>query len=184
MARKPTYYELLKHPKWQEKRLRIMERAGFKCEWCERGDVTLHVHHTFYEKSAAPWEYPDASLVCLCESCHEDAERVNARIKKLAGSIAITTDGYVGLLRLEGYLQATIADAAYSEEGIWILRGVDPCPGFQGVADYFGLTWGEVDDSKVEGGDLDVRVLRELAGWKREVNREFRLVRGEGAHFG
>lgn len=68
---KPTYYELLRHPMWQEKRLRIMDRAKFRCENCATKDVTLNVHHKRYRKGAKPWEYQDSELVCLCENCHE-----------------------------------------------------------------------------------------------------------------
>jgi len=34
-----TYYGLLKHPKWQKKRLEVMENAGFECEDC--GSTTI-----------------------------------------------------------------------------------------------------------------------------------------------
>lgn len=67
---KSTYYELLKHPKWQKKRLEILEAANFECECCGGKDKTLHVHHKYYKKGLKPWEYPDHSLLCLCEDCH------------------------------------------------------------------------------------------------------------------
>ena len=65
-------YEALKRPRWQKKRLKVFERAGWACERC--GDVKeeLHVHHGFYyDKFRAPWEYPIESLKCLCKICHE-----------------------------------------------------------------------------------------------------------------
>lgn len=89
---KPSYYELLKHPKWQEKRLRIMERAGFKCEECSDAETTLNVHHGYYRKSAMPWEYEDETLHCLCEPCHEKAEELKA---ELYLQIAMMTQGSV-----------------------------------------------------------------------------------------
>lgn len=75
--RKPRfswYSELLKDPRWQRKRLEIMERAGFKCEACGNGSDTLHVHHGYYEKNKKPWEYANDTLWCLCVGCHEIAE--------------------------------------------------------------------------------------------------------------
>lgn len=54
-----SYYDLFKHPKWQKKRLKILELAGFECERCGAKNKTLHVHHKYYEKGLKPWEYPD-----------------------------------------------------------------------------------------------------------------------------
>lgn len=65
-----SYSELLKHPLWQRKRLEIMNRASFTCEWCGATESTLHVHHTAYHAGRKPWEYEDAELQCICEHCH------------------------------------------------------------------------------------------------------------------
>ena len=63
-----TYSELLKDPRWQKKRLQIMERDGFACKLCGNEEKTLHVHHLAYTKK--PWDADDKELVTLCESCH------------------------------------------------------------------------------------------------------------------
>jgi hypothetical protein len=70
---KKSYSELLQHPKWQEKRLRILERDGFKCTspGCQNTEQILHVHHLDYKKGNAPWEYDDSWLITLCRDCHE-----------------------------------------------------------------------------------------------------------------
>lgn len=47
-----------------------MERAGFKCEDCKE-QKHLHIHHLFYQRGLEPWEYPNESLLALCEECHE-----------------------------------------------------------------------------------------------------------------
>lgn len=82
-----NYYELLKHPNWQKKRLQILEAANFECTSCGSKDKTLHIHHKYYEKGLKPWEYPEQCLVCLCEDCHaryqEQKERLNFVIKFL-----------------------------------------------------------------------------------------------------
>ncbi len=67
-----TYHEKLLDPRWQKKRLKIMERAGFCCENCGNGRMTLHIHHGFYKRGFEPWDYPDETLKCLCADCHED----------------------------------------------------------------------------------------------------------------
>lgn len=80
------YWELLRDPRWQEKRLRIMERAGFKCERCGSSNRTLNVHHSYYMKGAAPWEYPDLSLHCLCEAkCHPETQAMQDGLKTCVG---------------------------------------------------------------------------------------------------
>jgi hypothetical protein len=100
VAEKPSYTDLLKHPKWQRKRLEIMQRADFKCEECDNDEVTLNVHHSYYKKDHAPWEYPNESLHCLCENCHERItniqNRLNRQVRKLSKR-------YDCLLMLLGY---------------------------------------------------------------------------------
>lgn len=64
------YSELLKDPRWQKKRLEIMERDKWCCAVCHDKTNTLMVHHKYYEHGRAPWDYPDESLVTLCEFCH------------------------------------------------------------------------------------------------------------------
>lgn len=66
------YAEKFKDPKWQKKRLQILERDGWCCQVCYNADDTLHIHHRWYEKGKDPWEYPDDCLVTLCDGCHED----------------------------------------------------------------------------------------------------------------
>lgn len=60
-----------KNPKWQKKRLEIMQSKGFKCEWCESIDKELHTHHIIYEKGKRIWEYEDTNFMLLCKDCHE-----------------------------------------------------------------------------------------------------------------
>lgn len=68
-----SYKILLKNPHWQKKRLEILQRDAWKCQFCNSGlhnDETLNVHHKYYEDGRAPWEYPDAALITICEDCH------------------------------------------------------------------------------------------------------------------
>jgi hypothetical protein len=69
--RKLTYFEKLKDPRWQRKRLDILNRSNFSCEDCHDKTSTLHVHHCIYHKGAEPWEYQDDELRALCAPCHE-----------------------------------------------------------------------------------------------------------------
>lgn len=59
-----------KDPRWQKKRLEILQRDNWKCKICECNDETLHVHHNWYEKDLELWEYSDNCYETLCEECH------------------------------------------------------------------------------------------------------------------
>ena len=65
-----TYAEKLKDPRWQKKRLKIMERDHFMCVECRDSESTLNVDHKYYRKNLDPWAYPDDALQTLCENCH------------------------------------------------------------------------------------------------------------------
>jgi hypothetical protein len=69
-----TYSEKLRDPRWQKKRLQVMERDDFSCACCQSRTRTLNVHHTYYRKGAMPWDYPSGDLVTMCEDCHEELE--------------------------------------------------------------------------------------------------------------
>ena len=69
------YSEKLLDPRWQRKRLGVLERADWKCECCGDSEETLHVHHLIY--SGEPWDAPLENLECLCESCHTFREEFN-----------------------------------------------------------------------------------------------------------
>jgi hypothetical protein len=84
-----TYYEKLKLPQWQRKRLEIMEHANFSCEECGTDKVPLHVHHTYYEAGLDPWAYPDESLVCLCEPCHRKAQNLPTLLQRQIGKLGV-----------------------------------------------------------------------------------------------
>jgi hypothetical protein len=66
-----NYSELLKSPKWQKKRLEIMNRDGWKCKDCGDENKQLQVHHIKYEHGKLPWEYEDNNFETLCNECHQ-----------------------------------------------------------------------------------------------------------------
>lgn len=81
-----TYVDLLKDPRWQRMRLRILERDAWTCQSCRETKQTLHVHHRRYERGKKPWEADENDLVTLCEACHltttelmRDATRILGR---------------------------------------------------------------------------------------------------------
>jgi hypothetical protein len=66
-----TYSDKLKDPKWQNKRLEILNRDGFKCLACGDTKNTLHVHHCYYVSGREPWQYGGKALKTLCTKCHD-----------------------------------------------------------------------------------------------------------------
>lgn len=82
------YLEQIKSPKWQKRRLEILNRDNFTCQICGCKEKTLHVHHTIYIPKRKIWEYKDNQLITLCEDCHnkehyEYAELVNQIITNM-----------------------------------------------------------------------------------------------------
>lgn len=66
-----TYVEKLRDPRWQKKRLEVLERDQWCCQTCFESTKTLHVHHLHYISGAEPWDYPNYYFQTLCEDCHE-----------------------------------------------------------------------------------------------------------------
>lgn len=84
MATKEEYLEKLKDPRWQKLRLKILERDEWTCQKCLNSEATLHIHHRYYLKDTDPWDYPEESLVTLCEECHQyEKDNMQEGINKL-----------------------------------------------------------------------------------------------------
>jgi len=59
-------------PRWQRKRLEVMQRDGFACICCKEDKETLNVHHSYYVAGRDLWEYPTTTLFTLCHKCHKE----------------------------------------------------------------------------------------------------------------
>lgn len=75
----PTYKEKLPDPRWQRKRLEVMDRDNFSCVRCFASDKSLQVHHKKYIKGREPWEYDHSELETLCYRCHEKEHNIPAK---------------------------------------------------------------------------------------------------------
>lgn len=64
-----NYSEKLRSPKWQKKRLEILSRDNFTCQYCKDAETELHIHHLEY--SGEPWQVENDKLITLCKNCHE-----------------------------------------------------------------------------------------------------------------
>lgn len=65
-----NYSEKLKSPLWQRKRLQILERDNWTCQYCGDTEKNLQVHHLKYSKSGNPWDVGDKDLITTCCKCH------------------------------------------------------------------------------------------------------------------
>jgi len=75
------YSDKLKDPRWQKKRLSILERDDWTCQYCEDNESTLHVHHLNYA-TEDPWDEENNNLVTICESCHKKEHKHRERYEK------------------------------------------------------------------------------------------------------
>lgn len=153
-----TYWEKLKDPRWQRRRLEIMSLAEFQCVSCGADRVTLNVHHTIYRRGADPWDYADHELECLCEKCHEQNHQWRSRLDE-----ALAMDGNTGT-ELEQV-------AGYAEGLHWRHYGPDPDASIQimspehasGVCDAFGdLFWEDVVRATDKENRIPVAVLFQM----------------------
>lgn len=78
------YHERLKDPRWQRKRLEVMQRDGFKCLACGDDRKTLNVHHKSYANN--PWETSLEDLETLCEICHKYRTKINKIFERIPTS--------------------------------------------------------------------------------------------------
>lgn len=80
-----SYSEKLLDPRWQAKRLLILDRDKLTCQLCKDTETTLHIHHRYYVKGFEPWDYDDDALVTYCKHCHALMEGC----KKITGFHAV-----------------------------------------------------------------------------------------------
>lgn len=66
------YKEQIKSPKWQKRRLEVMQKDNFTCQLCGDTESMLNVHHLFYHRDRNIWEYEEWELITLCENCHKE----------------------------------------------------------------------------------------------------------------
>lgn len=63
-----NYARKLADPKWQRKRLEVLQRDDFKCTMCGCDFRELHVHHLKY--TGEPHDAPNEDLQTMCSECH------------------------------------------------------------------------------------------------------------------
>ena len=78
-----TYSQKLRDIRWQRKRLKILERDGWKCQSCGSSDKNIQVHLLHYAK-LDPWDYPDNACQTLCDECKQERWKIiDAAVERL-----------------------------------------------------------------------------------------------------
>lgn len=146
-----AYWEKLKHPKWQKRRLELLERHGFACDRCESEEKTLHVHHGEYVKGREPWEYPDASMHVLCEDCHAEVEETMALTRNILGQLDAPD-----LDRVCGYAMGMLVNSSGN-----LVVNVKTLTGemLMGLAHHFGRNYPDI-----------LEQAKALGRWKLDAN--------------
>jgi hypothetical protein len=74
----PQYSEYLKSDEWKQITKAKREEAGNKCQLCNNGNFTLHVHHRTYDNI---FHESLSDLIVLCENCHAKFHDMAKEIK-------------------------------------------------------------------------------------------------------
>ena len=97
---KYQYSEKLKDIRWQQMRLKVFERDGWRCRVCDQSSKTIHAHHTYYDNNTeGPWDYPTETIITLCEQCHEKEHTVLPAVRNNLVR-RLSADGFVTSLDL------------------------------------------------------------------------------------
>lgn len=156
-----AYFELLKDPRWQKRRLEILKRDEWTCLDCGDDTKSLHVHHRYYQWGLNPWEYSDDALMTLCEPCHK---RITAHGKLLKAALRKISPS--DIIRVVGYIEALIA----VPDGEPL--AISDAHMAAGVADFLGVSPKEIEDAMVTSGDTPVDICAfQLDGWERTHQR-------------
>ena len=149
------YSEKLKDPRWQKKRLEILERDGFTCQFCYETDKTLHIHHIAYH-NCDPWDISSRCLITLCGECHAtEQEEV-----KLAGRDLITI----------------VKDAGFTANDIGNI-----CTGFIRLAEEYGDLRPHIPDATLIGKLIAHYHELESVAWAFQRSDLYREKGGDNA---
>lgn len=86
--------------RWSRRRADFFSHNGRQCQSCQRTDTETQLHHRYYERGRALWDYDDFDLVCLCKSCHGLWHKTNNFYRKEIACNCNVTDlaGMMGAL--------------------------------------------------------------------------------------
>lgn len=125
-----VYQTKLKDPKWQKKRLEILNRDNWTCVLCKDTETTLHIHHHEYRYGKEPWDYEDDNFATLCEHCHHEVTVEKYNIKTQSVIIFKDYDIYYNrVMFISHFISGQMHIKAYDEKNelfftYWTLNDV------------------------------------------------------------
>lgn len=153
-----TYSDQLKSPKWQKRRLQVLESAGWKCCHCGKEDRQLQVHHGAYLRGVDLWDYPDEMFHVLCDKCH----------KRTSGHIETFMRWFGTLKPVEVFLLSDLLPDFHAD---W------NCPHYSGIFPVMQIMLGRYcDDDVEETGDDAIARINGGIRRNREINGYIRGV--------
>ncbi len=146
-----SYADRLKDPRWQRRRLEILQHYDWACGECGAREKTLHVDHKLYRKGAMPWEYENHELQALCVDCHASTTNIRAAI-----TISLARLDSFDLERVLGYVDGLWIDKAWEAPDItklppWNFLGEGHA---QGIADGMGID--DVDEEFLGAAQMSI----------------------------
>lgn len=84
---KVDYHEYIKSPEWEETSKKSKERAGYRCQLCNKKGTytTLHTHHRTYERLGLEF---DEDLIVLCKKCHKKHHEIELHEESIFDEIS------------------------------------------------------------------------------------------------
>ncbi len=70
-----TYNNQLQDDRWIAFRNFVLTTRGKRCEKCG-SDKHIQIHHPYYIKGRAAWEYNCLDVIVLCSCCHEKEHHI------------------------------------------------------------------------------------------------------------
>lgn len=121
MAKEKTYSEKLKDPRWQKRRLEVLQRDNFTCQLCGDAETELHVHHQSYVKGCQPWEYDLPNFTTYCKHCHAAAEALKGECEliKVDKSFSHNMNAFLLLVLIKKDGMPKIAFASYGVDDVF-----------------------------------------------------------------
>jgi len=129
-----SYFEKLKDPRWQRKRLEVLQDRSFECEECGDRESTLHVHHPAYRKNIEPWDYHTDELMCVCENCHKRCHYESDILTSILTEIRLDINQRSNVLFITGFL------AAISQDGPFNIKVITDYEFISGIAFFYKQT--------------------------------------------
>lgn len=148
---KESYSDKLRSPKWQRKRLEILQRDDFTCKTCGDTETTLNVHHIEYGKGD-PWDVENDKLITLCEHCHLEVEN----FKHLKDDPIFNCDGKFD------FKNSKIYKAAGFSDGARIM--------FVPIGESFGMSIFNADNVFITGYYFNHSRLKEIVKFISKIN--------------